>query len=104
MLSAIRRPAAQVAVVALCASALLGVTAPAFADAPHSASTSTVALPNMVVGQEGGNAPSPAPSTTPAPKKGSNETKIVGFVALVVAGVGGGLFISWTRARRRRQS
>ncbi|WP_152627922.1 hypothetical protein [Streptacidiphilus neutrinimicus] len=105
MFSAVRRPAAQVAAVALCASVLLGATAPAFADAPRSSSTHTVALPNMVVGQDNNSSTSsPAPSATPAPKKDNTTAKISGFVALLVAGVGGGLFISWSRSRRRRQS
>ncbi len=91
--------------MALCASALLGVTAPAFADAPNSPATSTVALPNMVVGQDNsGSSSSPAPNATPASKNGSTVAMVSGFVALLVAGVGGGLFITWTRSRRAGRS
>jgi hypothetical protein len=59
----------------------------------------------------------PAPAATPgshgasatgssatAPKKNNTATKISGFIALLVAGVGGGLFITWTRSRRGARS
>jgi hypothetical protein len=43
-------------------------------------------------------------STTVAPKKSSTGAKIGGFIALLVAGIGGGLFITWARSRRAKQS
>ena len=99
MLSALRRPALHAAAVALTASALLGATAPAVA-APAAPAVSAVQADGTPVTPGANSSSSPAP----APKKASTATKIGGFVALLVAGIGGGLFLTWTRSRRANRS
>ncbi|RAG81841.1 hypothetical protein DN069_30765 [Streptacidiphilus pinicola] len=95
MLSALRRPATHAAAVVLAVSALFGATAPAVA-APAAPAVSAVQANGTPVTPGANSSSSPAPT----PKKAGTATKIGGFVALLVAGVGGGLFITWTRSRR----
>jgi hypothetical protein len=62
---------------------------------------STGPAPAATPGAHGASA---ASSATAAPKKSNTAAKISGFVALLVAGVGGGLFITWSRSRRGARS